>query len=49
MKIDSETTAGWNCKNFRQWFVEKSETQEILSYGKKISFSSVYSLRVIFQ
>lgn len=38
MKMNSETTVGENKKNFSQWFVEKSETQEILSYGKQIIF-----------
>lgn len=45
MKINPEPTVGQNMKNFRQWFVEKSETQEILSYGKQIIFSMCIFLK----
>lgn len=38
MKINSDPTVGENKMTFSQWFVEKSETQEILSYGKQITF-----------
>lgn len=34
MKSNSEPAVGENMNNFRQWFLENNETQEILSCGK---------------